>query len=303
MKYSLRICIPRAAAWVYTAQAIDACKKTGVDEVMLCEDNVFIAAAPQPLEAHRENAALLKTAADAFRAAGIACCFYLKSLVGHGDYQLPALPYTKFVGLNGEASQTECCLLDEGFRRYGAELLSYYAACGFTSMMVDDDFRSVNHAGGQIGCFCSLHVKQTEALYGKPLTQARLMEAMRSWDEESLRIRACFRRVNYHGQKEFAAAVERAVHAVDENVKIGLMCSGIEADMFQERNMRELLKTFAGKKHRPYLRPPGGAYRETAAVNLFSGFSDGAKYRALIGADADYISEVDVFYPRDIRAS
>ncbi len=300
MKYSLRVCVPHAGAKAYVSRMIRACRRAGVEEVMLCEDNGFIAPVSQPLEAHRENARLLKEAVAAFRAAGIGCGFYLKALIGHGDYRLPALPYAKFVGLNGEASLSECCLLDEGLRSYAAELMSYYAACGFTSMMLDDDFRSVNHGGGQIGCFCPLHVARTAVLYGKPLTKEALIGAMGGWDGESLLIRACFRKANYEGQRAFAAAIEQAVHRVDGRVRVGLMCSGVEADMFQGRNMRELLETFAGEGRRPYLRPPGGAYGETPGLSLFSGFSDASKYRAYVGDDADYISEVDVFYPRNI---
>ena len=302
MRYVLRVCIPRIGAGQYTAQMIRACKRAGVEEVMLCEDNVFIAPVPQPLRSHRENAALLKKAADAFRAAGIECSFYLKALVGHGNYALPALPYTKFVGLNGEASLSECCLLDEGFRAYAAELMSYYARCGFASMMLDDDFRSVNHGGGQLGCFCPLHVRRTSEIYGRPLTKERLIEAVTGRDAESLRIRACFRQANGEGQRAFAAAVERAVHAVDPKTRVGLMCSGIEADMFQGRDMRGLLEAFAGPGGVPYLRPPGGAYGETPGIELFSGFAAAAKYREYVGRDAEYISEVDVFYPRNVFA-
>lgn len=300
MRYVLRVCIPRIGAEQYTAQMIRACRKAGIEEVMLCEDNVFIAPVSQPLEAHRENAVRLGKAADAFRAAGIVCSFYLKALVGHGNYHLPALPYTKFTGSDGEASLSECCLLDAGFRAYAAELMSYYARCGFVSMMLDDDFRSVNHGGGQLGCFCPLHVRRTAALYGKPLTKERLIEAVTGRGAESRHIRACFRQVNGEGQRAFAEAVEKAVHAVDPAVRVGLMCSGIEADMFQGRDMRGLLEAFAGPDGVPYLRPPGGAYGETPGIELFAGFAAAAKYREFVGQDAEYISEVDVFYPRNI---
>ena len=62
MRYVLRVCIPRHGAEVYTRQMIRACEKAGIGEVMLCEDNVFIAPTSQPLAAHRENAERLKKA-------------------------------------------------------------------------------------------------------------------------------------------------------------------------------------------------------------------------------------------------
>lgn len=300
MKYVLRACLCRNGTEKYVEELIRACKTADIDEVMLCEDNIFISAISQPLSAHREMADIMKGAVKTFKENGIACSFYLKSLIGHFTCNVFSLPYTKFVGLNGEESANECCLLDDGFREYAAELLSYYAECGFTAMMIDDDFRSINHCNGQIGCFCSLHLEKTSALYGEELTRERLISAITSYDQDSLRIKECFRKANFEGQKKFAEAIEKAVHKVDKTISLGLMCSGIEADMFQGRDMRLLLETFAGEGGKPYLRPAGGYYTDTLGDALFMGYFMGLKYKEYVGLDANYISEVDVYSPRNI---
>lgn len=300
MRYAIRACILKNNFDGYLEQLIDACKAADIDEIMMCEDNVFISAISQPLEAHREMADIMKTAVQKCKAAGLRCTFYLKSLIGHFTCKTYILPYTKFVGFNGEESVNECCMMDEGFTGYAAELMSYYAECGFERMMLDDDVRSVNHCNGQNGCVCDLHLEATAAEYGKPLTRQQLMDAFCKFDEESLKIKAAHRKVNFEGQLRFVRAIEQAVHAVDPNVQLGQMASGVEADQFQGRDMLLYLQTLAGEKHRPFLRPPGGYYSETLGDALLWGGAAGLKYRELLGDRVDYVSEVEVYSPRNI---
>ncbi len=300
MRYAIRACILKNNFDDYLDQLITACKEADIDEVMMCEDNIFISAIAQPLEAHKEMAEILKIAVERCKAAGLKCTFYLKSLIGHFTCKTFVLPYTKFVGMNGEESVNECCLLDAGFAQYAAELFGFYAACGFEKIMLDDDVRSVNHCNGQTGCFCDVHLSETEKEYGKPLTREKLIAAFTSFDEESRKIKAAHRKANFAGQLRFVAAIEKAVHAVDPNVQLGQMISGVEADQFQGRDVLQYLKTLAGEKHRPFLRPPGGYYSETLGDALLWGGSSGLKYRELLGESADFVSEVEVYSPRNI---
>lgn len=300
MRYAVRACILRNHFDGYLDQLIAACKAADIDEIMMCEDNIFISAISQPLEAHREMAELMKKAVEKCKAAGLHCTFYLKSLIGHFTCKTYVLPYTKFVGFNGEQSVNECCLMDSGFASYAATLMGYYAACGFEKMMLDDDMRSVNHCNGQNGCVCDLHLAATAKEYGKPLTRQQLIDAFSKYDEESLKIKAAHRKVNFAGQLQFLHAIEQEVHRVDPTVQLGQMASGVEADQFQGRDMLVYLQTLAGEKHRPFLRPPGGYYSETLGDALLFGGASGLKYRQLLGDQVDYVSEVEVYSPRNI---
>lgn len=300
MRYAVRACILRNNFDGYLDQLIEACKASDIDEIMMCEDNIFISAISQPLEAHREMAELMKAAVAKCKAAGLRCSFYLKSMIGHFTCKTYVLPYTKFVGFNGEESVNECCLMDDGFARYAATLMGYYAECGFEKMMLDDDVRSVNHCNGQHGCVCDLHLAATASEYGKPLTRQQLIDAFSQFDEESLKIKKAHRKVNFAGQLRFVQAIEQAVHQVDPNIQLGQMISGVEADQFQGRDVFKFLQTLAGEKHRPFLRPPGGYYSETLGDALLWGAASGLKYRALLGNSADFVSEVEVYSPRNI---
>ncbi len=301
MRFAVRACILRHNFDSFVEQLITSCKNTGIDEVMMCEDNIFISAISQPLEAHREMAELLKEAVARCKAAGLSCTFYIKSLIGHFTCKTFVLPYTKFVGLNGEESVNECCLLDEGFARYAAELMSYYAQCGFERMMLDDDIRSLNHCNGQDGCFCQIHVDATGRELGQPLTREELIYAFRHFDERSLAIKKAYRKVNFEGQLRFVRGIEQAVHKVDPKVQLGQMASSVEADQLQGRDMLLYLKTLAGEGHRPFLRPPGGSYTETLGdALLMHGNVTAQKYQVLLGDQVDYVSEVEVYSPRNV---
>ena len=300
MRYAIRACILKNRFEGYLEQLIAACKEADIDEIMMCEDNVFISAISQPLEAHREMAALMKEAVAKCKAAGLRCTFYLKSLIGHFTCKTYVLPYQKFVGFNGEESVNECCMLDEGFAEYAAAVLACYAECGFEKMMLDDDVRSVNHCNGQHGCVCDMHVRATAQAYGNPLTRQRLIAAFGAFDEESMKIKAAHRKVNFAGQLRFVHAIEQAVHQVDSHVQLGQMISGVEADQFQGRDVLQYLQTLAGEGHRPFLRPPGGYYSETLGDALLWGGASGLKYRQLLGKQADFVSEVEVYSPRNI---
>ena len=258
MRYAVRACILRNHFDSYMDQLIEACKAADIDEIMMCEDNIFISAISQPLQAHAEMAQIMEKAVERCKAAGLRCTFYLKSLIGHFTCKTYVLPYSKFVGLNGEESVNECCLLDEGFARYAGQLMAYYARCGFDAMMLDDDVRSVNHCNGQTGCVCDLHLAATAREYGKSLTRQQLIRAFSQFDEESLKIKQAHRKVNFEGQLHFVRTIEQAVHGVDPQVQLGQMASGVEADQFQGRDMLQYLQTLAGSEHRPFLRPPGG---------------------------------------------
>lgn len=300
MRFAIRACILRNRSDDYLEQLITACKEADIDEIMMCEDNIFISAISQPLEAHAEMAEILKKAVIRCKEADLRCTFYLKSLIGHFTCKTYILPYTKFVGFNGEESVNECCMMDDGFAEYAAKLMALYAGCGFEKMMLDDDVRSVNHCNGQHGCVCDLHLAATAKEYGKSLTRQQLIDAFNHFDEDSLKIKAAHRKVNFEGQLRFVRAIEQAVHAVDPNVQLGQMISGVEADQFQGRDVLQYLRTLAGEKHRPFLRPPGGYYSETLGDALLPGIASGLKYRALLGDAADYVSEVEVYSPRNI---
>lgn len=302
MEYILRACICKHGWEDYTKKLIAACKHAKITELMLTEDNDFIGAMAQPLSSHREMAEILKKAVKMILDSGIKCGFYVKAVLGHSvNNHSFQLPYTKFVGENGEVSLCECCISDKEFVEYMKEVFVIYSQCGFEYIMIDDDFRSTNHCNHQDGCFCELHLKRTSELYGKTLDRETIVKALKNRlkDAESKKIAECFQTANFEGQLYAAQVIERGVHAVNTDIRIGVMTSNIEADEFQGRDMDKLLQAFAGEGRKPFIRPSGGYFRDTVGDALLAGQSWGWKYKQYLGDSVDWISEIEIFSPRN----
>lgn len=302
MEYILRACICKHDWENYTKKLIAACKHAKITELMLTEDNDFIGAMAQPLSSHREMAEILKKAVKMILESGLKCGFYVKAVLGHSvNNHSFQLPYTKFVGENGEESLCECCTSDKDFVEYMKDVFVNYAQCGFEYIMIDDDFRSIGHCNHQDGCYCKLHLKRTSELYGKQLDRETIVKAVknRTKDAESAKIAKCFQKANFEGQLYAAKRIEQGVHAVNKDIRIGVMTSNIEADEFQGRDMEQLLQAFAGEGRKPFIRPSGGYFRDTVGDALLAGQSWGWKYKQYLGDSVDWISEIEIFSPRN----
>lgn len=300
MKYILRVCIPKYDTDKYVNQIIDICKYSHIKEIMVCEDNDYITAIAQPTDAHKKMAEILKTVVPKIKDNGIEVSFYLKALVGHSTSTSFALPYTKFVADDKTESVNECCIADEDFQDYAAKVLSYYAACGFSKIMLDDDFRSLNHCGCRNGCFCKEHIKRTSEIFGEELGADEVIRATKESGERNEKIYKAFKKANFAAQKECAKKIEKAVHGVDSNIDIGIMGSGLGSDEKQGRNQKELLRAFAGENGRIVFRPAGGTYRDSVGTDLIVGVENAEIYRRELGEDVKFISEIDVYMPRNI---
>lgn len=302
MEYILRACICKYDWENYTKKLIDACKYAGINEVMLTEDNDFIGAMAQPLSSHQEMAVILKKAVKMIVDSGLKCGFYVKAVLGHSvNNHMFQLPYTKFVGANGEVSLCECCISDKDFAEYMKDVFVTYANCGFEYMMIDDDFRSINHCNHQDGCFCEIHLNRTSEIYGKKLDRETIVKAIKNRlvDKESKKIFECFQKANYEGQLYAAKCIEQGVHKVNKDVRLGIMSSAIVEDEFQGRDMQELLQAFAGDGRKPFLRPAGGFFKDTLGDAILIGQSSGWRYREYLGNNVDWLSEVEIFSPRN----
>ena len=86
---------------------------------------------------------------------------------------------------------------------------------------------------------------------------------------------------------------------MDKNIRIGLMSGTPEGEEYQGRDTEKLLAVFAGDGNKKYFRPAGGYYFDTLGDALFYGFLNGCETRQYLGKEIDYISEVDIYTPRN----
>jgi hypothetical protein len=74
-------------------------------------------------------------------------------------------------------------------------------------------------------------------------------------------------RANFLGQLKAAKTIERAVHAEDEQIRVGLMMSTEPQQAMQGRGMAELLAVFA--KRELTLEPPMGEILQVRSLMMF----------------------------------
>ena len=145
---------------------------------------------------------------------------------------------------------------------------------GDDDLMLDDDFRSLNHTA-PYGCFCETHARLVSRELGYDVTPLRLRDAACGLGPDAGEVKAAWMRVNFAAQLRAAKAVERAVHAVSPETQVGLMNSGEPAHSVQGRDMDALLRAFSGGGQ-CLSRPLGGAYSDalhTGAVEMLTGMS------------------------------
>lgn len=248
MNYILRAVIHEDQWERQLDDIIWVCHEAGIEEVYLKEQCHQILMSPFPMEKHRRMAEIYGKMAERLREERITYSINLATSVGHVDCRLKdkdLLPYGKFTGESLQPADSVYCILDEGWQNYIASVCAVYASTHPAVLMVDDDFRSLNHSAA-FGCFCPIHAKAVSEKLGRELDSGQLLAAVTRNSEEGRSVRRAWLEVNFEGQKKAAAGIEQAVHRVDPAIRIGLMNSGEAAHALQGRDMETLLRTFAG---------------------------------------------------------
>lgn len=296
MRYILRQVVHPQRWQAQLADVIQLCRTSGIDEVMLMEQSHQILTVPFPLAKHREMAAIYHEYASGLRAAGIDYSVNLATIVGHHDAPVGGearLGFTPFVGEDLVPRDAVYCLTDPDWVAYAEEVVALYAATGPRRLMIDDDFRSLNHMV-TTGCFCPTHAaRAAEALGREPMSSAELLAAILADTDDALEVKAAWQDVTFTAQLDAARAIERAVHAVDAAVDVGLMNSGEPAHSLQGRDMAQLLAAFAGPGRATLSRPAGGAYSDGLHAQIVEMHQISALSRHAAGGTGVWVSEVE----------
>lgn len=248
MEYILRVAVHEDAWQRQLGELLELCARTPIREVMLMEESHQILTSPFPRKKHERMAAVYARMAEAFAAAGVRYSVNLVTCAGHGDNRVPArlaLPFQRFVGEDLAPAHAVYCIADEAWVEYTAQISALYAATRPARLMLDDDFRSLNHTASY-GCFCETHARLVSRELGYDVTPLRLRDAACGLGPDAGEVKAAWMRVNFAAQLRAAKAVERAVHAVSPKTQVGLMNSGEPAHSVQGRDMDALLRAFSG---------------------------------------------------------
>lgn len=294
MEYILRIAVHEDAWQRQLREILDLCRSAPITEVMLMEESHQIMTSPFPMEKHRRMAAVYAQMSEALLQAGIRYSVNLVTCVGHGDNAVPqalTLPFQRFVGEDLAEAQAVYCIADPDWADYTASVCALYANTHPARLMIDDDFRSLNHTAAY-GCFCPLHARLVSEALGETVTPEILRDAVVGVGSRCKAIKKAWMDVNFAAQLRAARAVEAAVHAVSPETQIGLMNSGEPAHSIQGRDMTALLMAFAGKE--PCLsRPLGGAYSDALHLDAVGIHQGMALSMYAVSRDTFWVSEVE----------
>ena len=304
MQYALRTNIHLKTWRTFLPELIRMCHEAHIDEVLLSEESYEIATIPQSREYFHQIADAYCEIVPILRKEGIIPSFYIKVCMGHYEANVTPdkiLPFTKFVGHDLSVAPTTPCGMDEGWQQYMCDICSDCARAGFERMYLDDDFRSVNHFAGHTGCFCHLHVAATEKKCGIKLTAKSLLDHLGGNGEADRKVRLAWMDANFESQLDFGKKLEKAVHAVNPDMEMGLMCCGDSGSCMQGRDLPQLLRVFAGEGRRPIARPAGGSYSDVLLSGVNAMYLGTARYMSNADKDLFAVSEVDS-YPRTVMS-
>lgn len=205
--------------------------------------------------------------------------------------------FTLMVDPEGRAASLCVCPESGAWRRYIGGVYARYAALHPDTVWVEDDFRLHNHAPlAWGGCFCDGHMRRFSERAGLPAGETLTREAFLAG---VLRpgaphpYRRIWLDVCRESMEGAAEAIAQAVHAVDPQVKIGLMSSVPYVHAAEGRDWQRLLGIFAGG-NRPVSRIHLPAYQELAPSKYLQAFHMVSMHnRALLSADTLVYPELE----------
>jgi len=232
---------------------------------------------------------------DKLRSLGVDVSINLTCTLGHSDFHQDLrklFPFQFQVDITGVESKACACPLDDKWRRHISKIYRIYASLKPRVIWVDDDFRLHNHSPVRWGCFCPLHLKMFAERYGERLTREDLVKAVLKPDSQPTEERRIWLGILGDTMIDAAAVLERAVHEVSPETRIGIMTSSPEVHSAEGRRWRELLKALSGP-YKPIIRPPLGNYSEGDKRLLLRGLTMTLHTKALVPREAEICPEVE----------
>ncbi len=176
---------------------------------------------------------------------------------GHGDKKsnIREFGFQPIVGLDGSEAPG-VCPLDTKFLQYVYDMYKIYAKTGADQIWPDDDIRIKWHGQNSVYCFCPLHLNKISNITGKKWSIEELNRTL--LDPKEKEIINIWRKINIDSIVNIQEQIEKAVHEVNKNIKIGLMpCNANEG-----RDIDKELAALKGIGPDPIIRPGAFYYQD-----------------------------------------
>lgn len=270
--------------------------QAGIDGVLLFESNYDTDPALLTLDVLQRRFARLKEIVPRFRQAGLAVHVNVEITMGHvdaGGAHPERFGFQFQVDEQGEVSRSSACPLDPAFLAYVGQIYRWAAECGADAVWVDDDVRFLGHDVPGMTCFCPLHLAAVSerTVREAPWAREELVAALRDDARPALR-RAWFD-LQEAAMLALAERVEREVHAVDAEQRIGLMSIGTAFHSAEGRHTDRLLRVLAGEHVQPMLRPGSGFWHDWEPGGVLIKTEEVTRQAAFLGRDVRTVAEIE----------
>ena len=221
-------------------------KRCGAERIGLVVDRELEYAFTSP-----ENLKLIKELIQYYKENGIETLVWLGETIGHRSGKATDnSPYDCIRNID-KGDINAYCPLGEKFRNDFCTWVKNIAQCGADMIMLDDDFRLAVR-GGNLGCFCDLHMAKLEEELGEKITPEELKPYLVSGSKN--KYRSAWIKVQNESMIDFAKELREALDTVSPSTRLGICCVGYMAGFEQE-----VTQIMAGKT-KPFMRLCGAPY-------------------------------------------
>ena len=155
------------------------------------------------------------------------------------------------------------CSTDPQLREAIAENVRDFIRIGAKAILFDDDFVQACRPG--IGCTCDEHLRRFALRLGRPSITAEEIE--RSMTGAPNPVRTAFFDVMGESLMDFAKAMRAVADSIDPSVNMGV-CASVSHYDLDGVDFADLVRAFAAKGKRPFMRVSGATYWPTGWVRF-----------------------------------
>lgn len=292
VNYVLRLYLP---TWNYekiVSDVIKFCKETGTQHVMLFTDAQHMVWNQLTLEEARHEAAnigrAVKELAEHNIKVGINSSYNM--LMSRFDHSKHNPQYTYWQTLaDGTNEKRLACQLEPALKEYLTEFYKILASSNPEFIYLDDDHRYIfTGRANTWGCMCDLHIAEFSRLTGQ------------KWDRDSLQkaifndfeIRKKWVMFLKEGLEKIAEVIEKAVHAVNPDIKIGVMVPCLHSMTICNYDLKKMA-SLVQPDGNFLMRPCIGPYCDRDRLQIIPGLFYMESIAHLIGDQAEYNPEIE----------
>lgn len=232
-----------------TQNIIRHCKKYGFGNVMLFINAEEFNYGHMTVKEAEPWLNVIKNVSEKLKQEGISVGLNPWITIGHldrGRKLKPGQNFTTMVDADGRKADLVACPLDEEWRKYYAEYLTYLIEeVKPDTVWIEDDFRIHNHAPLKYGgCFCPLHMKKFNEKLGANYTRNEFAKKATA-EGEPTKERICLLEVQRETMNDFSRFLGETIRKCGKDVRIGLMSSAPQMHCTENRDWKTIHKNLA----------------------------------------------------------